>query len=104
MFKDLKVSDLPESLKILSLVELDLVLVGEGEKHPDDAQEYHPETPKQGESISNGDEHFEFKTEDAIGDMTAGEFLENEDTDIFGHGFIHLSSSSVMPPETRGSK
>ncbi|CAG0884446.1 unnamed protein product [Darwinula stevensoni] len=91
--KDLKVSDLPESLKNLSLVELDLVLVGEGEKHPDDAQEDPPDTPRQGENNSNGEEHFEFETEDAIGDITAEEFLENEDTDIFGHDFIHLSSS-----------
>ncbi|CAG0890501.1 unnamed protein product [Darwinula stevensoni] len=102
--KDLKVSDLPESLKMLSLVELDLVLVGEGKKHPGDAQEDPPDTPKQRESNSNGDKHFEFETEDAIGDITAEEFLENEDTDIFGHDFIHLSSSSVIPLETHGSK
>ncbi|CAG0884615.1 unnamed protein product [Darwinula stevensoni] len=57
-----EVSDLLESLKILSLVELDLVLVGEEKKHPDDAQEDPPDTPKQRESNSNGDEHFEFQT------------------------------------------
>ncbi|CAG0898581.1 unnamed protein product [Darwinula stevensoni] len=43
--KDLNI---PESLKILSLVELDLVLVGEGEKHPDDAQDDPPDTPRKG--------------------------------------------------------
>ncbi|CAG0902382.1 unnamed protein product [Darwinula stevensoni] len=101
--KALKVSDLPESLKISSLVELDLVLVGEGKKHPDDAQEDPPDAPKQGENNSNGDEHFEFETEDAIRDMTVVDFLENEGNDIFVHDFIHLSSSLVMPLETHGS-
>lgn len=30
---------------------------------------------------------------DAIGDRTAEEFLENEDSDIFGHEFIDLRQS-----------
>ena len=58
-----EVSDLPESLRVLSLVDLDVILVGEGEKRTNEAREDSPEIFEQGKCNSNEHEHFEFETE-----------------------------------------
>ncbi|CAG0896030.1 unnamed protein product [Darwinula stevensoni] len=92
----LKDLDVSKSMKILSPVDLDVTLEEEMEKCTSNVQEDPLKNPEQGEHNSSGNDNFELETESPVGDKIFEEYLKNEDTNIFGHEYIDLWTSSLL--------